>query len=365
MLFRTFLPLLALALAAPAAAAPGARSDLRRAALDRDIPRLLAERRVPSVSIAVIEDGRISMTAAYGEQSPGVRATPDTLYNVASLTKPVSAEVVLRLASQGRLTLDEPMHRHWVDPDVAADPRHKLLTPRLALSHRTGFPNWRFLAADKKLAFGYTPGESTGYSGEGYEYVARFAEKKQGKSFEKMAEALVLAPSGMRSTAFTKRDWFAGRIAVPTDAEGKALEPNVRDSFLASDDMYTTASDYARFMIAVMNRTGLSRDIAAQRESVQASTWQKNCAGAKPGGCPPELGFGLGWEVLKFPHATILWHTGADRGEFTAAFFSPQTRDGAVVLTNAKQGFSILLDVLERVGADPVFVAALRAQSGS
>ena len=364
MIWKALLPLAVLLSTGSAAAVAEEGADPRRAALDRDMPRLLADRKVSSVSIAVIEDGRLELVAAYGEQSRGVPATTSTLYNVASLTKPVAAETVLRLASKGRLSLDEPMHPFWTDPDLAADARHKLLTPRIALSHRTGFPNWRFMAPDNKLAFSDTPGAGNRYSGEGYDYVARFTEKKMETPFETLTQELVLAPSGMRSTALTKRSWFDGRIAIPTDDRGNALEPVLRTSFSAADDMYTTAGDYARFMIAAMNRDGLSADVAAERERVQASTRDKHCAGAKGQTCPTELGFGLGWEVLKFPHATILWHTGADRGEFAAAFFSPQTRDGAVVLTNSRNGFSILIDVLARVGTDPVFLAALRAQAG-
>src|SRR4028119_305579 len=97
-----------------AAAAPV--EDPRKAALDRGMPAILAKHRVPSISVAHVERGRIAFAAAYGEQSPGVPATPRTLYNVASLTKPISAEVVLLLASKGRLALVEPMHAAWAGP---------------------------------------------------------------------------------------------------------------------------------------------------------------------------------------------------------------------------------------------------------
>src|SRR5690349_9336482 len=176
-----------LALAACAHVAETGDVTQRREALDRDLPALLADNKVPSVSVAWIDDGKIVLAGAWGERSPGVAATSATLYNVASLAKPVSAEVVLRLASRGRLTLDEPMDGAWIDPDVMDDERHKLLTPRIALSHRTGFPNWRFLTGDK-LVFQFTPGEKVSYSGEGYEYVAHFAERKTGRPFESLAE---------------------------------------------------------------------------------------------------------------------------------------------------------------------------------
>lgn len=357
--------ILAGALLLGAGSAAGAAEPAHmRAALDRDIPAILAEHGVPSVSIAKVERGKVVLVAAYGERSPGVRATPGTLYNVASLTKPVSAEVVLRLAAGGRLSLDEPMYRHWVDPDVAGDPRHRLLTPRLALSHRTGFPNWRFLAADGKLAFAHAPGQGIGYSGEGYEWVSRFAARKTGEHFESLAKRLVFDPAGMKETAYTTRPWFEGRLAVGTDEQGKPMPAAGRTDYLASDDIHTTARDYARFMISAMNRQGLTGEIAAQRESVQASTREKHCPGGKPATCPDELGFGLGWEVHRYGSERILFHTGADRGEFTLAFFNPRTRAGAVVLTNSRKGPGVILAVLDRIGADPALLRFLHSQAG-
>src|SRR6202161_3484933 len=90
-----------------------------------------------------MEDRGGAWPAFYGEQSRGVPATTKTLYNMASLTKPVTAETVLRLASAGKLSLNESMSPFWLDPDIRDDPWSKLLTPRLCLSHQTGFANWR------------------------------------------------------------------------------------------------------------------------------------------------------------------------------------------------------------------------------
>ena len=144
------------------------------------IPELLRNQHVASVSFAKIEHGKTVLAEAYGEAGPGVPASNTTVYNIASMSKPISAEVILRLASAGRLSLDEPMFPYWVDPDLAADPRAKLLTARMALDHQTGFPNWR-RETGGKLAFLHDPGAGFHYSGEGYQYVARFAEKKTGR----------------------------------------------------------------------------------------------------------------------------------------------------------------------------------------
>lgn len=328
-----------------------------------EIQRLLAEQHVPSVSVARIARGRIAWAGAWGEQSAGVPATRDTLYNIASLTKPISAETVLRAAARARLSLDEPMAAYWLDPDIVNDPRHRLLTARFALTHRTGFPNWRFETRDR-LVFQRDPGTQVGYSGEGFEYLARFAERRTGTAFERLAEDLVFRPAGMTRTAYTRRDWFQGRIAVPTDSDGRALEPSLRDRFVASDDVHTTATDYARFLIGVAAGQGLTPALAAERGRIQASTRERACPPARAATCPDEVGWGLGWDVAAFGDTRVLWHTGADRGEFAFAYIIPATGEGVVILTNSVVGHRIVLPILERAGAEPRFLAYLRAQAG-
>jgi CubicO group peptidase (beta-lactamase class C family) len=164
-----------------------------RAGIDAHAAEWLKESDVPSVAVAYIENRRVAWTAVCGEQSPGVPATAKTLYNMASLTKPVTAETVLRLASAGKLSLNESMSPFWLDPDIKDDPRSKLLTPRLCLSHQTGFPNWRGKTGGV-LKIQWDPGTQTGYSGEGFNYVGRFTEKKLGKPFDLLAQEMVFDP---------------------------------------------------------------------------------------------------------------------------------------------------------------------------
>ncbi|HEX6370963.1 MAG TPA: serine hydrolase domain-containing protein [Longimicrobium sp.] len=340
---------LGLVLGAPSssfAQAPGGSSgstDLV-AALDEKAPLWLAEHDVPSISIAYVRDGRVQWTRVYGQQAQGVPATEATLYNVASLAKPVFAETILRLAAEGRLSLDEPLAGHWVDPDVAGDPRHARLTPRIALSHRTGFPNWRTQTAGV-LAFQRDPGTELGYSGEGFEYTRRFAQNKLATPWEALAERYVFRPFGMASTAYTRREWFAGRIAMPYGREGRYREPTVADSALASDDLYTTAGDYAAFLVGVMNRDGLSAAYATQRDSVHVASPGASACPAGAATCP-RVGMGLGWEILEFPGETVRLHTGGDWGESTMAFYIAERREGAVLLTNGANGMKVMLQAV-------------------
>jgi CubicO group peptidase (beta-lactamase class C family) len=339
--------------------ATASREQQIHSLFERDMPRLLAENAVPSISIAHIEADKIVFIGAYGMQASGVMATTKTLYNIASLSKPISAEVILRLASENRLTLDEPMYLYWTDPDIANDERRKLLTPRIALSHQTGFANWR-RQTNHVLTFQHPPGETYGYSGEGYEYVARFAEKKVAADFETLAQQLVLNPLGMHETAYTRRPWFDNRIALPTDAQGKTLEPEIADTWIASDMVYTTPSDYAKFMRAVMRGEGLTPAVARERSRIQVVEKSALCSAAKAEGCPEQAGFGLGWEVFQLGADTFLTHEGSDEGVSTFVYINLTRRTGTVIFTNSSNGLKMVLPVLDLLSQDAGFVECLR-----
>ena len=105
-----------------------------------------------TVGAARIVEGEVAWTAYAGEVRPGIPASDSTLFNVGSIAKTIVAETVLRLVNQGAVELDSPLHEHWVDPDLADDPRHKELTPAMVLTHTTGLPNWRFFACGSQAA---------------------------------------------------------------------------------------------------------------------------------------------------------------------------------------------------------------------
>ncbi len=339
-------------------------SELQRQ-LDQKIPGWLKQYDVPSVAVAYIDNGKLAWTAVYGEQSPGVPASAKTLFNVASLTKPISAEVILRLASAGKLSLDEPISAYWVDPDVKDNPWQKLLTPRLCLSHQTGFTNWRY-QTNNVLRFQWEPGTRTGYSGEGYDYVARFAEKKMGQPFEELAQRYVFAPIGMKETAYSPRDWFAGRIAVAQGPKGE-VQPATQSTWSAADLLRTTIRDYASFVASVMHKDGLTDKIAAEqltstRNLASPEQLERLCAEAKvsfPSDCKGTAGMGLGWEVLTLNGETIIDHSGADWGVHTLAFFLPERQSGMVVFTNGDKGAKLIKEVVSLAYHNRLFIATL------
>jgi CubicO group peptidase (beta-lactamase class C family) len=349
--------LAAVTCAACASAPPATPS--RDADLDATLATIVKDTGVPSVSVARIEDGRIVAVGVAGERAAGQAATRATRYNVASLTKPVAAEVVLRLASEGRFSLDDRMADAWVDPDIAHDPRHGLLTPRFALAHQTGFPNWR---GPSGLAFIADPGGAPGYSGEGYEYVAHYVQALTGDSLDQQAQRLVFAPRGLHAIAFTSTAADAVDIAS-SRREGQWHPPVFRARPSAADDLLTTAADYAGFVVSVMEGEGVSPSLLAERRRVQADRRDGICAGIPAEVCPDRAGFTLGWELFDFGGTLYYLHTGMDEDTFALAYWTPSTRSGTVILTNSPDGYRAVLPVLDAIGADATFVGMLRAQA--
>jgi CubicO group peptidase (beta-lactamase class C family) len=334
------------------------------AEIDAHAAEWLKQSDVPSVAVAYIEDRKVAWTEVYGEQSPGVAATGQTLYNVASLTKPVTAETVLRLASAGRLSLDESMSPFWLDPDIKDDAWSKLLTPRLCLSHQTGFANWRRMTGGV-LKIRWEPGTQTGYSGEGYNYVGRFAEKKMAKPFDALTQQMVFDPIGMRETSYTAKEWYVGRLAVPHGPKGeKPIDP-VATMWDGADLLRTTIGDYAKFMASVMHDEGLTKEIAAERATmtrdlVKPQDLEKVCHKASGmGHCTVTAGMGLGWEVETVNGVKILDHDGSDWGVKTFAMFVPSQGIGVVVFTNGENGKEVVRKIVEALYPNSLYLATM------
>lgn len=294
------------------------------------IEKWLKEKKVPALGLGIIENGKLKQIKVYGEIAKGKAAPYNTIFNVASLTKPVTAIVALKLVSLGEWNLDEPVYNYWTDPDIANDPRNKKLTTRIILSHQTGFPNWRWLSDSKKLNFQFDPGTQYQYSGEGFEYLKKAIENKFHKSLPQLAEELIFQPLKMYDTKFV---WDAtidsSRFAIGYDRNGNAYKV-VKDRVAsAADDLLTTIEDYATFLVSVMNGEGLSKEVFDEMTSHQvASTRGKH--------------FGLGFEIYDLSNGEYaLSHGGSDDGVRAIAFILPKLQHGLLIFTNSDAGGSL------------------------
>ncbi|MEP6619025.1 MAG: serine hydrolase domain-containing protein [bacterium] len=305
------------------------------------IPAWLAQSRVPGLALATLENGRVTAVRTFGVLRTGEPLAPNALWNVASLTKPVVSMTTLRLVDAGRIGLDAPLDPYWIDPDIRDDSAHHLLTTRLVLSHQTGFPNWRWLTPNKKLAFLFKPGTSYRYSGEGFEYLRHALEGMTGRSLQQLSDSVLFSPLGMTETTYgwnTRKDSL--RFVAGHDTGGMEVQV-VKRTMAApngADWLVTTIGDYSRFGEAVLGRVGLSPSIFAEmlRGQVQMN------------GKPDDV-MGLGWEVLTGPatDAHILVHTGSDDGIKTLIILLPDSRRGLVVFTNGDRGMDVTMRIVK------------------
>ena len=355
----------ALALAAcadlPGPATAHSATGAQRAALDEAAPALLAQNAVPSMAVGWIEDGEVAWTAVYGERAPGEPAGDDTLYNIASLTKPIVAETILRLAASDTLDLDTPLATQFVDRDLTDDPRAQAITLRHALSHRTGVPdNWRDRMEGGKLRLDWEPGTRSHYSGENYVMAARYAMMATETPLDHLARQQLFVPIGMTDTFFTPEDSWEGRVAMVRGQDGSLRLPDNSPQGSAADDVHTTIGDYTRFVAAAMRGDGLTPELVEARGTIYDDQTEMVCP---PGLIPPDKcakanGFGLGWIIFDSGQNRFHLHSGKDWGERTIAFFEPDKRFGLVVFTSGANGRQVIADVI-RLLVDDVPLATL------
>jgi CubicO group peptidase (beta-lactamase class C family) len=338
--------------AAPASTGLPERDAAALHRVSERIADVVTSEHLGTVGAALIRDGRMVWTGYFGAESPGVPAGRDTRFNVASITKLVTAHTVLRLVAQGKLSLDEPMAAHWVDPDIADDPRHRQLTARMALNHSTGFANWRFQSPGGKLSFLHDPGSHYGYSGEGIEYVARYAQRKLGIAFPDLVRAQVFEPLGIVGARLRIDRKAPARIARPVDEDGKFPGYFCRpggwcrdhDSYSAADDLTISVPEFARFLLALIDHQGYDKALAKERDRVQTLRGDDSvvrCTVATTTPCPERQGYGLGVEVLDYGDHRVIGHGGSDWSEMSLAYAYLPARDGVILFVNAPNAVAL------------------------
>jgi len=302
------------------------------------IEQLLIDNKVPALGIGIIEKGKLTKVEVYGTLDQNETAPHNTIFNVASLTKPIVALTALKLIDKGLLILDEPLYKYWIDPDLKNDKRYKELTTKLILSHQTGFPNWRYLSETNKLTFEFDPGTKYQYSGEGFEYLRKAIENKLGRSIEELASEFLFEPLKMTDTHF----WWdstmdESRYAQNFNERGERIETAKYYEANAAANLLTTIEDYGKFLEFVIKGAGLSETLFQKMLSPQVKLKEDDF-------------FGLGWEILtgfsKDEFALI--HTGRDPGVSTLAIWFPKSGNGYLVFLNGDEVENIYKELVTK-----------------
>jgi CubicO group peptidase (beta-lactamase class C family) len=296
--------------------------------LERTIERAMRLADVTGLSAALIESGLVAWSEGFGSCRDGSsdRVTAETVFAVASLSKPPFAHLALRLCEKGLLDLDTPLGELDPEPDdpTGFDPQAaglSQITARHVLAHTSGLGN--FEGQDLgRIAF--PPGTRWRYSGAGYLYLQAVIERLTGSPLELVAAAEVFQPIGMTSTTYLWRPDGGARAAdarKPCVSQGHEF----RKAF-AAWSLHTTAGDYARFVAETLRSEIGQALLIPQIELEDRLTW------------------GLGWGLA----GDAFWHWG-DIGppEFQCvAVASRSQRRGLVCLTNSEHGLRACADIL-------------------
>ncbi|WP_372784108.1 serine hydrolase domain-containing protein [Phenylobacterium sp.] len=335
-------------------------------AAPRTLAVRMAELKVPGVSVAFIENGKVKWTRTYGVAAAGGTqpVTPETLFQAASMSKAFAAAAALRLVEQGRLDLDEDINdrlKTWKVPPSPYTAEQKVTLRRL-LSHTagltvSGFPGYQAgtpVPAILQILDGTppsntpairsfeTPGGAYAYSGGGYVVAQLAIIEAGGKPYPELLEELVLRPAGMRQSTFVQPlpEGLVRRSASGHDAKG-AVIPGGRNTYpeYAAASLWTTPSDYGRFLIGLQDSHD-SRPHALLRPS-----------SAKAMMTPVDANYGLGLALGRQGGHPYIQHGGGNAGFQCDAFaFLDGSRQGLVVMTNSDVG-GILASEIRRAVA--------------
>lgn len=309
--------------------------------LQRDIAAKMHQYNVPAIAIAAVEEGTLAYTQSLGVKSRGSNApvTPDTIFEAASLSKPLFAYAVLQFAASGGIDLDKPLAEYLDTPWELYVPRLSLINARHVLSHQSGLPNWRPMITGEngetirgKLHVDFLPGEHFTYSGEGYEYLQFVIEHLTGQPLHQWLAETMLEPLGMTRSSYVWRENFAQDAAEGLH-DDLIVTLRRHDKASSAYSLCSTAGDYARFLLKMLDPAdAIAPNMLKAHSQLNAY---------------PRLKWGLGWGIQQaHGDQPIYWQWGGNRGfQSFAAFWRAQQR-GIVILTNSNHGLEAIQQIL-------------------
>ena len=337
--------------------------------------RTLAEAHVTGAQIAIVDQGRLVWSYAYGLRrlDPQLSFDRETTTWAASITKSVFATYVMQLVEQGKLPLDRPVAEQLGQPlnmfelyretasELVKDAAWLAVTPRMLLSHTSGLLNFAFLEPDKKMHLHFKPGARYHYSGEGLNLLQFLIEQQQGKPLDQLMQAALFDPLQMRRTGLIYRAEFESNIADRFDEAGKFRSQTRRFPARGAGSMTSSAEDLARFAMALMadklvkpaTRKAMLAPAITIRTLHQFPTSPNEPEGTEA--AATGLAYGLGWGLLT-------------RTKFGPAFFKEGHGDGAqnymicfqrrqacmILLTNSDNGEKAFRPLLETIFGNTV-----------
>lgn len=325
--------------------------------LEERVRETAARFRVPGVAVGVVHDGR-EQTAGFGITSVEhpLPVTPDTLFQIGSITKTLTGTAIMRLVDQDRLALDEPVRTYLPGFMLSSEATAARVTLRHLLTHTGGWLGDFFVdtgpgddaleqAVDRLADLPQlTPlGTVWAYNNAGFYLAGRLIEIAAGATYEAAVQELVLRPLGLTRSCFFASDVITHRVVaghVVSGATSSVARPwGLARAANPVGGLVSTVPDllrYARFHLGdgvtesgvrLLSREGLGVMQTPQVPGESGDEW------------------GLSWGLRRIGGAQIVRHGGATNGQMASLVMVPSRRFAIVVLTNANTGGALHEDV--------------------
>lgn len=310
-----------------------------------NLPDLMKERLVPGVSLVIIEDSKVMLHKNLGVKNSQKKDLIDgnTIFEAASLSKPVFAYGVLKLVENGKLDLDTPLVKYLSLADIKDDERINLITARMVLTHSSGLPNWR--PKNEALKIYFEPGSRFNYSGEGFLYLQKVVEHITGLSLEEYMQKNVFIPLSMSHSSF---EWsYEDPKATGHDGNGNPIIMRDAVPQNAAFTLHTTAMDYAKFIIAILKDN--SKSIHEMlRPQVKLPITGPDSIKNNSNKLSDSLSWSLGWGIQSINQTDSFWHWG-DNGGFKSFILASKTNNSAIIIfTNGSNGLMIISEFINK-----------------
>ncbi|MDX1471852.1 MAG: serine hydrolase domain-containing protein, partial [Flavobacteriaceae bacterium] len=282
--------------------------------LEGQIQRIMDSIEMPGLSIAIINDKKIAYHHNFGVGNIETKeaVSPESIFEGASLSKPLFAYFVMKMVEEELIELDTPLYQYLEHPgiDEKSKEDYKLITARMVLSHQTGFPNH---SEGKPISLAFKPGTGFQYSGEGYQYllaaIGTIKGLGWGEEFNQFFEKEINEELGFNQTSFLWNEHFAEN-KVYGHKNGKPTNNDTGEwngkNFISYASIHSNAKDYAKFILAMLKRQGLQPETFNEMLSEQVHFDDDNPLKIEVG----QTGWGLGFAQKKTEDGTMHLHTG-------------------------------------------------------
>ena len=325
--------------------------------LESSITQSMRDQKIPGFAIGVVKDGRLVYSRGFGVMKVGDPNRPvsaETLFHMASITKPFVATALMQLVERQKVNLDDPVTK-YLPYFRLKDPRYKDITVRQMVTHTSGMPDvtnyyWdkpeyddgaleRYVRSLDDKLLRWAPGKEFRYSNMAFEVLGDLVAKVSGKSFEDYVEENILKPVGMKSSTLLYKKADQANLADGYTLTKGTLVPVAHYPYnrahTPSSNLHSNVEDMARWVRVNLNRGELD-GCRILKNSTYDALWKP--AAPLPG---RNWHVGISWFLAESNGEEIVMHNGGDDGFATHLAFAPRLKAGVVMMANCDHISSI------------------------